>query len=84
MNNAIKTAVSVPADVYRRAESLRRKTGQSRSALYADALKAYFHFQLVREKETRYVAGYEAVPEALDEISAATKAQAAVFKKEDW
>ena len=84
MNNAIKTAVSVPADVYRRAESLRRKTGQSRSALYADALKAYFHFQLLREKEIRYAAGYESVPEDIVDVSVAMAAQAKVLKKEDW
>ena len=84
MNNSTKTAVSLPADVYRRAESLRRKTGQSRSALYAEALKAYFEFQLLREKEARYAAGYEAAPETIDDISAATAAGAAVLKKEDW
>ena len=84
MNNAIKTAVSLPSGLFRQAETLRRRAGLSRSALYAQALKAYFDFQLVREKELRYGAGYEAMPEDLDVISSATAAGAAILKKEDW
>ncbi len=84
MNNAIKTAISLPAGVFRQAEVLRHQAGLSRSALYTEALKAYFEFQLVREKEARYGAGYEGKPEDLSVISAATAAGAASLKKEDW
>jgi metal-responsive CopG/Arc/MetJ family transcriptional regulator len=37
----MKTAVSIPDDVYRGAERLARRTRKSRSRLYGDALKEY-------------------------------------------
>jgi metal-responsive CopG/Arc/MetJ family transcriptional regulator len=37
----MKTAVSIPNDVFERAERLARRTKRSRSQLYADAVKEY-------------------------------------------
>ncbi len=37
----MKTAVSIPDDVYRKAERLARRTKRSRSRLYSDALTDY-------------------------------------------
>jgi predicted transcriptional regulator len=37
----MKTAVSVPDDVFRRADNLARKTGRSRSEIYSTALAEY-------------------------------------------
>jgi len=37
----MKTAVSIPDDVFRVTESLARRTKKSRSQLYADALREY-------------------------------------------
>ena len=37
----MKTAVSIPDDVYDRAERLARRTGRSRSRLFSDALREY-------------------------------------------
>jgi hypothetical protein len=37
----MKTAVSIPADVFRRAERHRRTAGMTRSGLYAAALAEY-------------------------------------------
>lgn len=37
----MKTAVSIPDDVFQGAESLARKTKRSRSRLFSDALKEY-------------------------------------------
>ncbi|MBV8530835.1 MAG: ribbon-helix-helix protein, CopG family [Candidatus Eremiobacteraeota bacterium] len=37
----MKTAVSVPDDVYARAERLAKRTGRSRSRLFSDALREY-------------------------------------------
>jgi len=37
----MKTAISIPEDVYRGAERLARRTKKSRSRLYGDALKEY-------------------------------------------
>jgi len=37
----MKTAVSLPDDVYERADRLAKRTGRSRSRLFADALREY-------------------------------------------
>jgi predicted transcriptional regulator len=37
----MKTAVSIPDDVYRRAEELAEQTNRTRSRLYSDALGEY-------------------------------------------
>lgn len=37
----VKTAVSLPDELFQRAERLAQRLGRSRSALYADALSAY-------------------------------------------
>lgn len=37
----MKTAVSLPDDVYARAERAARRLGRTRSALYAEALREY-------------------------------------------
>lgn len=49
----MKTAVSVPNEVFRPAESAARRLGLSRSALYTDALREYLQrhrADRVREK----------------------------------
>jgi len=37
----MKTAVSIPDDIFREAERVTRELGKSRSQLYADALREY-------------------------------------------
>jgi len=37
----MKTAVSVPAEVYERAEELAQRTGRTRSEIYSTALRDY-------------------------------------------
>jgi metal-responsive CopG/Arc/MetJ family transcriptional regulator len=37
----MKTAISIPDDVFERAEQLARRTKKSRSRLYSDAVKEY-------------------------------------------
>jgi predicted transcriptional regulator len=37
----VKTAISVPDDLFDRAERLAQRLGRSRSALYAEAIAAY-------------------------------------------
>lgn len=84
MASVIKTAVSIPQDKYRRAELLRKRTGESRSALYAKALDSLFTSLAVRELEEKYEAGYRAVPEETGDLSAALKASARAIGKEKW
>lgn len=84
MAKTIKTAVSLPAETFKRAEALRRKTGKSRSGLYAAALEALCKAQEVREKEARYEAGYRKHPETAEEVEWATKASLLSLQPEDW
>jgi predicted transcriptional regulator len=44
----MKTAISVPTEVYREAEALARRTGRTRSEIYSTALRDYLaHHQAV-------------------------------------
>ena len=85
MARSIKTAVSFPEALYRRAEAYRRKTGRSRSGLYAAALEAYFGILELRENERRYEAGYKVRPEVPAELEAGLKAGLPSWgPPEDW
>lgn len=49
----VKTAVSLPDDVYARAERAARQLGRTRSALYAEALREYLdRHQLEQDRVT--------------------------------
>lgn len=80
----MKTAFSLPEPLFRAAEAKRRKTGLSRSALYARALAAYLRADQVREREAGYEAGYRAVPEDAAEIDAILKATAGTLGETQW
>jgi len=66
----MKTAISVPDDVFADAEELARRLKKSRSQLYSDALKEY----LARHDPDQ-------VTEALDQISADVPASDYDFAK---
>jgi metal-responsive CopG/Arc/MetJ family transcriptional regulator len=42
MDGCVRTTVSLPADIYNRAEKLRMEDGRSRGEFYAAALEEYF------------------------------------------
>lgn len=65
----IKTAVSLPAETYFKAEKLRKKLGKSRSAMVADALAQVVKAAETREAEDRYAAAYRLKPETPEEIA---------------
>jgi metal-responsive CopG/Arc/MetJ family transcriptional regulator len=63
----IKTAVSLPADTYHKAEKLRKKLGQSRSEMVANALDELIKGAQTREAEEKDAAAYKALPESEEE-----------------
>ena len=84
---AVKTAISLPAETYRRAEALRRKAGKSRSELYSQALQALLKAEEIREKEAQYIAAYRKHPETPEELAEAKawiKLGAEGLEPEDW
>ena len=87
MNQTIKTSVTLPTETFRRAESLRIKTGKSRSSFYAAALERYLKAEEDREKEARYEAGYRDLPETPEEIAdlkGFLTLSLQTLEKEDW
>jgi len=78
----MKTAVSIPDEIFERAERLARRTKRSRSRLFAEALQEY----LARHSPEEIT---EAVNRACDEISEtrdpfATLAARRVLARTEW
>lgn len=80
----MKTAFSLPEPLFRAAEAKRKRSGLSRSALYARALEAYLRADQVRELEARYEAGYREAPDDSGEIEALLKATAGTLGEKEW
>ncbi len=80
--NGMKTAISIPDDVFESAERLARRTKKSRSQLFSDA---------VREYVARH--GQEEITEAMDRVCAelgqptdefVTAASRRTFERNEW
>jgi metal-responsive CopG/Arc/MetJ family transcriptional regulator len=82
----IKTAVSLPAETYHKAEKLRKKMGKSRSQFISDALSGVIKTEEIREKEARDNAAYEKNPYTAEEIEEAMKNTEEAWKQfdDDW
>lgn len=78
----MKTAISIPDDVYADAEALARKTGQSRSQLYSRAVREY----VARHSAESVTAALDAlfVEEAPAVDSFASKAARHTLEKTEW
>ena len=81
---ATKVAVSIPAELYRAVERVRRASGKSRSALMQDALRYWLTHQAHAEMVREYEAGYRRRPEGRREIKAAEAAAVRLLSTEDW
>lgn len=79
-----KVAITVSADVLAEAERERKRTGESRSAVFERALKMYFADQRAVEAARNYVDGYRRVPETAAEIRVATVAAMSALTAEPW
>jgi metal-responsive CopG/Arc/MetJ family transcriptional regulator len=81
---ATKVAVSIPDDLYRAVERVRKRSGETRSAVMQDALRHWLRRQaevaLVRE----YEAGYRRKPEGRREMKAAERAAVQLLAGEEW
>lgn len=67
MSAAEKVAISLDSALLRKAERLRAKTGESRSALFARALKGLVDQEEQAERVRKYVQAYEEMPETESE-----------------
>lgn len=68
MPSRAKVAITLDAELLRRAERLRRTTGESRSALLNRALRELLRADSHRDRVEEYVRAYQAQPESTDEV----------------
>jgi len=78
----MKTAISLPDELFNAAESLAGRLGVSRSRLYATALEDYIARHQARRVSERLDAVYSAEPSDLDPAIAA--AQKRAVKRSEW
>jgi predicted transcriptional regulator len=79
---SMKTAVSIPDEVYLRAEQLAEQTNRSRSRLYSDALGEYLARHGTDAVTTSMNEALAAIEESSDDFLAA--ANRSVFAKSEW
>ena len=82
MKAAAKIAISLPAETLAQVEALRERTGKSRSAIFAEAVKVLLSREQVDVREQRYVEAYLRRPVHHEET--ANLAAAAVATWEPW
>lgn len=78
----MKTAISIPDDLFTSADALARKLGMSRSRLYATALAEYLAKHQAAKVTERLNAVYRSQPSELDER--VRRAQRRVVAREEW
>jgi metal-responsive CopG/Arc/MetJ family transcriptional regulator len=81
---ATKVAVSIPDQLYRVLERVRRARGKSRSAAIQEALRYWLDHEAQRALVREYEAGYRRKPETRREIKAAEAAAVRLLAAEDW
>ncbi len=84
MASARKIAISLPGELLRRVEKVRRQTGETRSAFIKRVLEDSFAEEEERERVKRYQEGYLEYPETSEEVEAASAISAGALKEEPW
>jgi predicted nuclease with RNAse H fold len=79
---AVKTAISIPDEVYRAAERVARKLGVSRSRLYADAIREFVSRAEERNITEKLNQVYEKSPTSPDPLL--LRMQWASLGREEW
>ena len=84
--SAAKIAVSLPADLYRALENVRRRSGRSRSAVVQEAVRDWLRRQARGNLVREYEEGYRARPESADEMERALAMAAPLLSSDtdDW
>ena len=79
-----KIAISVSSEVYREAEALRKKTGETRSAVYERAVAGLLSERRRKELTQQYLNGYRRRPETRSEIEVAQATALTSLGGERW
>jgi len=78
----MKTAVSIPDDIFKKAERLAKRTRRSRSRLFSDALREYVTRHSPDEVTEAFNHVIDRVAERSDEFS--TAAARRVLERSEW
>jgi len=84
MSNVAKIACSVDADLLARVELVRKRTGESRSALISRALRMLTAESSRALAVARYVEAYRERPESPDDVRAARRGARRVLARVAW
>jgi metal-responsive CopG/Arc/MetJ family transcriptional regulator len=84
MANAAKIACSIDADLLRRVEAVRARTGESRSALISRALLALTAESVRAQSVKRYVEAYEKHPEGPADVAVARRSARRALTRVAW
>lgn len=84
MMNTVKTAITIPKEDFIVIETLRRKSGKSRSRILVEAFHAWLKSRRNEEVEAAYEKGYREKPENIKEISTLMKASLPLLDTEKW
>ncbi|MBI3962454.1 MAG: ribbon-helix-helix protein, CopG family [Deinococcus sp.] len=79
-----KVAISLPPEVLAAIEEQRRATGESRSQFFRRAAEALLKASAEQEKITRYIRGYQRLPESKQEREAWYQAALKALAAEPW
>jgi len=83
MPDSPKITISLPADLLRRIEAERARSGETVSGFIRRAVKEAFEKRARDEKVARYVEGYRRRPETRAEVKAAEAAAAKFLALDD-
>lgn len=84
MPRSAKIAVTVPDDLLREVERLRRRTRETRSAVVQRALRVVLKRAELDARLRQYEEGYRQLPESDAEVDAAERRARAVLTAIDW
>ena len=81
---ATKVAVSMPTDLFRVVEGIRKKSGRSRSAILQEALRLWLREQQQARWARQYESGYRSKPETRREVAMAEAAAVRLLASQEW
>ncbi len=84
MTKIAKIAISLPEEILSVVERERKESGESRSQFFRRAIETLLRQQHERELTSRYIRGYQRIPEASEEVEAAYHAASTILAKEPW
>ena len=84
MGKAIKFAISIPEEDFKKLEALRDQERLTRSKAVLQAVKLWEESKAMEKLIRKYEEGYKKVPESIDESIVWEKASLTALTREEW